>query len=74
LIKLIGKDLAYWERNQILLYLTKLFQNEFENYHDDHIEADELLLKYIIDDELLLKYIIDDEVRCLFEKIEKWYS
>jgi len=37
-MKLTGKDLAYWERNQLLLYLTNLFPAWIERHPSSDIE------------------------------------
>lgn len=40
-MKLTGKDLAYWERNQLLLYLTNIFPSWLERHPADHMEWEE---------------------------------
>jgi len=37
-LKLTGKDLAYWERNQLVLYLSKIFPSWKERHPDEDIE------------------------------------
>jgi len=31
-VRLTGKDLAYWERNQLILYLSKIFPSWLERH------------------------------------------
>ncbi len=37
-MNLKGKDLAYWERNQLVLYLTKLFPSWLERHPIEDFE------------------------------------
>ena len=37
-LELKGRDLAYWERNQLILYLTKLFPSWLERHPSEDIE------------------------------------
>lgn len=36
-MELTGKDLAYWERNQLVLYLTKLFPSWLERHPNEDV-------------------------------------
>lgn len=37
-MELTGKDLAYWERNQLVLYLSKIFPSWLEKHPIEDIE------------------------------------
>lgn len=37
-MQLKGKDLAYWERNQLVRYLSKLFPSWLERHPSDDVE------------------------------------
>lgn len=64
-MKLEGKDLAYWERNQLVCYLSKLFPAWLEKHPDDPLlKKDCLNIVYIqFPEELASWHIHDSELQ-----------
>lgn len=67
-----GKDLAYWERNQLVLYLSKIFPSWLEKHpeKDDNWEKDWRNIVFINFPEGKFSWHIHDTEICYFSHLK----